>query len=306
MTAREVAHGVHYVPALMSNVVFLGERDGPWIVVDAGVPGMAARIRAAAESIYGNREPDAIVLTHGHFDHVGSVRDLAEQWDVPVFAHPLEFPFLDGRDDYPPPDPTVGGFMAQMSRLFPHKGINIRHRLRPLPMDFTVPFAHGWRFVHTPGHTPGHVSFFRDEDRFLIAGDAVISIDQQKPGKLMAQVREFFPPPWYFTIDWKQSHESVQKLAALHPNAVVCGHGLPVEGEEVAPELTRLAASFWGKAPKHGRYVQSPAKADERGVYEIPPPVADPVPKYAAGVALAAAGMLAVGMLASRERIHTR
>ncbi len=304
MTVREIAPDVHYVPALMANVVFLGPKEGPWVLVDAGVPGTAWRIRSAAESVYGSREPEAIILTHGHFDHVGALRELADGWDVPVFAHPLEFPFLDGRDDYPPPDPTVGGFMAQLSRAFPRKGMNIRHRLRPLPMDFSVPYARGWRFIHTPGHTPGHVSFFRDEDRTLIAGDAVISIDQQQPGKLLSQVRQFMPPPWYFTMDWRQAHASVQALAVLQPNIVVSGHGLPVEGSEVASELTRLAAAFWGRAPKHGRYVGTPALANEQGYYYVPPAPPDPVGKYAAGVALAAVGMLAVGLMAKRERVE--
>jgi len=186
----EIAPGVYYVPTLMSNVYFIGSPEGPWILVDSGVPGSASRIRAAAESVYGSREPD-------------------------------------------PPDPTVGGFMAQMSRLFPHKGTNTRHRLRPLPMDFSVPYAHGWRFIHMPGHTPGHVSLFRDADRVPIAGDALISVDQQ------------------------QAHDSVLRLADPRPRTVSRGHGLWVSGEDVAPALVSLAESFWSRAPRQGRYVQT-------------------------------------------------
>ena len=46
----------------------------------------------------------AIVMTHGHFDHVGALEDLAEEWDTPVDAHPLEHPYLDGKASYPPGD----------------------------------------------------------------------------------------------------------------------------------------------------------------------------------------------------------
>ena len=64
---------------------------------------------------HGNR-PAAILLTHGHFDHVGALKTLAEEWDVPVYAHTLELPYLTGRSSYPPPDPSVGGgAMAAMS-----------------------------------------------------------------------------------------------------------------------------------------------------------------------------------------------
>ena len=51
--------------------------------------------------------PEAIVLTHGHFDHAGSALQLAEYWDVPIYAHRLEMPYLTGKADYPPPDPTI-------------------------------------------------------------------------------------------------------------------------------------------------------------------------------------------------------
>jgi glyoxylase-like metal-dependent hydrolase (beta-lactamase superfamily II) len=274
----------------MANLFFVGEKNGPWVMVDAGTPGTTARIRMAAEDVFGGTPPRAIVLTHGHFDHVGALRELAEEWDVPVFAHPLEMPYLDGRANYPPPDPTVGGFMAQLSRFFPKTGINVANRLRPLMIDNSIPFMPGWRVVHTPGHTPGHVSLFRDEDRTLIAGDAVITIDQQHPTKLFSQARELHGPPQYFTPDWDTAHESIRRLAELRPRTVATGHGLPMSGDDVADLLTDLAARF--SAPPQGRYVGSPALADEHGTYFVPPAPRDPVPLYAAGIAVAAAGLL--------------
>lgn len=298
---NEIAPGVWYVPSLLANTFFLGERDEPWVLVDAGAPGMAGRIRAAARHVYGEQRPEAILLTHGHFDHVGSLKELAEGWDVPVFAHALEWPYLDGRDDYPPPDPSTGGLMAELSRWFPRRGTDIGSRLRALPMDFSVPYSRGWRFLHTPGHTPGHVSFFRDADRVLIAGDAIITIDQQNLFKLVSQVREFHPPPRYFTMDFEQAEHSVQKLADLRPEIVVTGHGLPIAGADTAAALMSLANSFWDKAPGRGRYVHTPARADEHGVYYVPPKPADPLPLYAAGLALAAVGIYVLGRRARRE-----
>lgn len=295
--ANGIAPGVWYVPALLANLYFVGRRGEPWVMVDAGTPGAALRIRAAVSEVYGRQRPSAIVLTHGHFDHTGAVRELADEWDVPVFAHLLEFPYLDGRDSYPPPDPTVGGFLAQLSRFFPKRGINISHRLRPLPEDGSLPFLPGWRVVPTPGHTAGHVSLFRDEDRVLIAGDAVITIGQQHPAKLFSQARELHGPPRYFTPDWDAAHDSIRKLSNLHPLTLAAGHGLPMSGGDVAGRLMSLAASF--RPPHHGRYVGNPARANEQGVYFLPPAPRDPVPLYAAGVAVAAAGIL---LLATRRR----
>lgn len=106
---------------VMVNVVFCGmpaAGDRNWVLVDTGLPGTASVIRRAAAKRFGrNARPAAIVLTHGHFDHAGSAVTLAEEWDVPVFAHPNEMPFLSGRQSYPPPDALIGGFMALSSPL---------------------------------------------------------------------------------------------------------------------------------------------------------------------------------------------
>ena len=93
-----------------------------WVLVDTGLKWSAPKIKEmAAYLLEHESKPKAIILTHGHFDHVGSVAKLAEEWDVPVYAHHLEIPYLTGQSDYPPPDPTVGGgLMATMSFLYPN------------------------------------------------------------------------------------------------------------------------------------------------------------------------------------------
>ena len=92
----------------------------------------------------------------------------------------MERPYQTGRADYPPPDPTVGrGLMARMSPLFPESGIDISDRVHELPPNGTVPGMEGWRWLPTPGHSPGHISLFRESDRTLIAGDAVTTTRQE-------------------------------------------------------------------------------------------------------------------------------
>jgi glyoxylase-like metal-dependent hydrolase (beta-lactamase superfamily II) len=300
---NEIAPGVWYLPIVMANVYFIGEKNGRWILVDAGVRGGAMRIKQAAMDTFG-QAPECIVLTHGHFDHVGALPQLLEEWNVPVYAHAQETPFLDGSCDYPPPDPTVGGFMAQMSRFFPKGGINLGVHLRSLPDNGSMPGLPDWKWIHTPGHTSGHISLFRENDRTLVAGDALTTVNQENPFKLMSQAREFHNPPRYFTQDWGAAQRSVEKIAELRPNLVAAGHGLPLAGEWVADELQRFADNF--TPPSHGRYVNTPARADEYGVLYVPPAPHDPAPMYAAGVGLAAAAGLLMFAAKRREKASTK
>jgi glyoxylase-like metal-dependent hydrolase (beta-lactamase superfamily II) len=182
LVAREPASDVGRLYIAFVNLYFLGARGGEWVLVDTGLPASAGLVRRRAAERYGEgSRPAAIVLTHGHFDHAGNVIELAREWDVPVYAHRLELPYLTGRSDYPPQDPTVGGALGFMSRAFPHSGIDRGPRVRELPADGTVPGAPEWRWLHTPGHTAGHVSLFLERDRFLIAGDALATVDQDSP-----------------------------------------------------------------------------------------------------------------------------
>ena len=177
---REIAPDLAYRRIAIANVIFYGKPDAGdrnWVLIDTGVIGGKAFIKSAARARFGaNARPCAIILTHGHFDHVGVLEDLVEEWDVPVYAHELEHPYLNGRAAYPPGDPSVGGgLMASLSSLYPTRPVDVSARLEALPSDGTVPHMPGWRWLHTPGHSPGHVSFWRRADQTLIAGDAFVT-----------------------------------------------------------------------------------------------------------------------------------
>ncbi|ARU63765.1 MBL fold metallo-hydrolase [Tumebacillus avium] len=241
----------------IANVCFVGQPgSADWVLVDAGVHFFGGRIADTADELF-NGPPKAIVLTHGHFDHVGSVKELAERWDVPVYAHELELPFLTGQDNYVEPDPSVGGgLLARMSFLYPNDGIDLGGRVQALPQDNSVPGMPGWKWIHTPGHTAGHVAFFREQDRALIAGDAFITTRQESALAVLVQELEVHGPPVYFTPDWAAAWDSVKRLAALRPQFAVTGHGLPMGGAELQQGLEKLAREFDTMAiPKHGRYV---------------------------------------------------
>ncbi|WP_237479720.1 MBL fold metallo-hydrolase [Lichenibacterium dinghuense] len=273
---REVAPDIAYRRLAMVNAVFVGEMsagDRGWVLVDAGVMGTRGLIEAAAAARFGpGARPSAIVLTHGHFDHVGALEELVAAWDVPVYAHPLEMPFLDGSSAYPPGDPSVGGgLMASLAGLYPTKPVDVSGRLRPLPEDGSVPEMEGWRWIHTPGHAPGHVSLWREEDRALIVGDAFVTTAPESAYATAVQAPEIHGPPRYFTVDWAASRDSVVRLAALRPALVVTGHGRAMAGEAMLAGLDALARDFDAVAvPAEGRYVEHPARAEDGSVYAEP------------------------------------
>jgi glyoxylase-like metal-dependent hydrolase (beta-lactamase superfamily II) len=143
----------------------------------------------------------------------------------------------------------------------------------------------GWRWIHTPGHTAGHVSLFRDEDRTLIAGDAVVTTKQESAIAALTYKPEIHGPPTYFTSDWGAARRSVETLAGLEPARLMAGHGPALQGPAMLRDLQRLAREFDSVAvPRRGRYVGHPAIADERGVVSVPPPVPDFLPRVAVGV----------------------
>lgn len=257
--------GIEVLPDLLSytvqiaNISLVGKPESEeFVLVDAGMPESSDEIISVVEERFGkNSRPKAIILTHGHFDHVGAVIELVKYWDVPVYAHSLELPFLTGQKSYPEPDSTVeGGMVAKMSPMFPNDPIDLGNHVEMLPSDGTIPHMPEFRWLHTPGHSPGHVSLFRDRDKTLLAGDAFVTVKQESLYKVLTQEQEISGPPRYLTTDWKAAKESVEKLAALNPAVAVTGHGLPMTGELLSESLNTLVKDFDQIAvPDYGKFV---------------------------------------------------
>lgn len=252
-----VAPGVCGLRIAFVNVFGLAHQDGTWSLIDAALPFSASYIRRWAESQF-STPPNGLILTHGHFDHVSAARDLAEGWNIPIYAHPLEFPYLTGRKQYPEPNVGAGGgMMTLLSPLYPRGPIDVGDRLIGLAESGggsdqvglaklrDLPELPGWSVLHTPGHTPGHVSFFRSSDRTLLVGDAFCTT---KPESLyeaaVVQHPELHGPPAYFTSDWDAARASVHRLAVLNPTTLAPGHGKPLAGDDIPARLHELSQDF--------------------------------------------------------------
>ena len=243
-----IAPGIAGLRIAFVNVFAITHKDGTWTLIDSGIPHMAGKIQAWAERQF-PVAPNAVVLTHGHFDHAGSVEQLADKWDVPIYAHALEFPYLTGKLEYPAPNwKAGGGMMSLLSPTLPRGPIDVSSRLRALPgagSELSIAELPGWTLLHTPGHTPGHVSFYREADSTLLVGDAFCTTKPESFFEAsIAQHPELHGPPSYFTSDWAEAKASVQKLAALSPHTVIPGHGKPLSGADVPRALNKLAEDF--------------------------------------------------------------
>ena len=295
-----IAPDVGWLPVSFANVFFLGRPGGKWILLDTGWPGRAREIVAAAEARFGSGSaPEAIVLTHGHIDHAGNAAALADVWNTPIYAHQLEIPFLNGKSAYPPPDPTVGGATAFLSRFLPNLRRDLGGRLLELHTS-KIPGASGWESLHTPGHSPGHICLFRESDRFLLTGDALVTVNMDSWSALLSRKRDLARPPTPFTIDWNAARASLKKLAALRPNVIAAGHGIPISDSDLPERLENFATNF--RTPRRGRYVSQPARTNETGVVDLPPAPFDPVPFVTAAALFCAGFALGAGYLDEKKR----
>jgi len=261
----EVAPGIWSLKIVFVNIYMVATGPKEWVLIDAGLKGSACRIKKMAEDLFGaDNPPAAIILTHGHFDHVGALQELLKTWNVQIYAHLQETPYLTGQSAYPPADPSVGGgLMSLLSVMYPHKPINLGLHIHALAKDGSLPKMPDWIYIHTPGHTPGHISLFRGRDKVLIAGDAFVTTKAESALSVLSNRKAISGPPKYFTPNWISAALSVRKLRDLRPAIAATGHGPTMSGEELSDGLEELVDHFKEIAiPRTGRYVSEQFPTD--------------------------------------------
>jgi glyoxylase-like metal-dependent hydrolase (beta-lactamase superfamily II) len=194
-------------------------------LVDAGFPFMARGILKFIEQL--NAGPlQRILLTHGHSDHVGALQEILAAQAVPVYAHRVEFPYMEGDLPYPrrkKAAASVAKGLAQPLPEAPDGGLQTVAGLRP---------------YLTPGHSPGHVVYYHEQDQVLLAGDLFTS----RRGQLRR-------PMAMFTADMATAIRSSAVVEHLNPQRLEVSHGGPVlQPARQVPAYRAAAASLTGGA----------------------------------------------------------
>jgi glyoxylase-like metal-dependent hydrolase (beta-lactamase superfamily II) len=144
------------------------------------------------------------------------------------------------------------------------------------------------------------VSFVREQDGVVVAGDAVITTRQESLMAVATQEVELHGPPAYYTQNWYAAAQSVRTLADQRPSTLVSGHGRPIGGPALSVDLRDLADRFErDEVPRRGRYVRQPARTNESGVVWVPP---DPLPRAVFRAVTPLAAGLAAFFIARRRR----
>jgi glyoxylase-like metal-dependent hydrolase (beta-lactamase superfamily II) len=212
---RPVAAGVWLLsgfPADMFNVYLMED-----VLVDAATRWARGRILRQLRG----RPPRMVALTHCHPDHQGVARLVCRQFKAGLACHEGDVPAMEGRALMAP-----GNWILRLGmRVWAGPPCPVTRVLRE--GDDVA----GFRVVHTPGHTPGHVVFFREADRVAIAGDVLANISflTGKPGLRL--------PPRLFSANFEQNLASVRRLAALRPRVVCFGHGPPLHKTELLEKV---------------------------------------------------------------------
>lgn len=193
------------VPRNGVNAYLVGD-----VLVDAGYILSGKKVVAAVKG----REVRAHALTHVHNDHAGGTRHVHEALGVPVWIGVDDAPFLrSGKAPVPPGNRIAALFgpVAGSPKVEPERELSEGDEL-----------GHGFVVLDTPGHSPGHVSFWREADRTLICGDVFFNLN------IVTFAYGLRQPPDLFTYDVGQNRASERRLAELDPAVVCFGHGPPL------------------------------------------------------------------------------
>jgi glyoxylase-like metal-dependent hydrolase (beta-lactamase superfamily II) len=198
------------------------------VLVDTGIKQSANTIAGLLEG----RRISAIALTHAHGDHAGAMKRLGDRFGVPVWCGTRDREAAEtGR--------LVLAPALQRPRLAALGNAAAGFDGTPVARGLAEgdPLAAGFTVLDAPGHSPGHVAFWRESDRTLLCGDVFFNMH------ILTTVPGLRQPPGPLTLNPPQNRASERKVAALEPKVAGFGHG-PVIDDDTAGKLARFVANL--------------------------------------------------------------
>jgi hydroxyacylglutathione hydrolase len=187
------------------NVYLMGD-----VLIDAATRHAGRRILRQLSG----RKVSAHALTHAHPDHQGASKQVCEALGIPLWCHSLDAEAMEqGTIQEKQPDHPMNRLIARTMLGPPHP---VARRLEEGDV------VAGFEVLHVPGHSAGHVAYWRESDRVLVLGDVFTNIDT------LTGVPGLHEPKSYFTPDPARNRDSMRRLAALEPSLVCFGHGRPL------------------------------------------------------------------------------
>jgi hydroxyacylglutathione hydrolase len=217
------------------SVYFLEDGDGV-VQFDAGTKGMRKAVKAAGEQLGGIKR---VVLGHAHADHRGT----APYMGAPVHCHADEVADAESDAAIAPYFDLMQLPVAWVRWIYPTL---LRHwdggAVRIAGTVAEGDEVAGFRVVHFPGHAPGLIGLWRENDRVALVSDVVYLVDSGRLKPLPEGEASVPHPAWAW--NHRQAKESVRKLAALDPRVVGPGHEPPLVGESLRETLERAAEKY--------------------------------------------------------------
>ena len=195
-------------PIAVANVYLIGD-----VLIDSGAPWDAGDLLRQLNG----RELKAHALTHGHFDHIGSSRRICTQLGLPFWVGEGDVAMAEDPATF---SELLTGFRTPVTDALLRLAAGGGHRVDRVLREGDQ--LAGFEVLEVPGHSPGHLAFWRESDRVLVAGDVLWNIDV--PGGWPGLTRPLF----LVNSDNDALRRSAKRIAELQPSLALFGHGPPV------------------------------------------------------------------------------